>query len=518
MSGRTPRALKRACVILGTVLVYVLIWAGLTTLIAAIGIRHFWGRISVSQMLTNLVSVQTDGGGGSLVWMGLIFVGILPIVITLGIAVFRYYRHRRRKRLGIAPSQQRAPWIGRSVSVVMVMALTIGGTSAFATTVGVGDFIRSASSPYNMADYYKNPQVTDNANKRNLVTIYLESGEQTLADDQLFEKDAFKSLEDATPESEGWQSVDSLQQYNGGGWTMAGLTSTQCGVPLKGASSAIGSAGSSSDDGSSGNYLGGLNCVGDVLGKQGYKNVFLGGANGSFAGKDKFLGGHGYTEEKDLDDWRAMGEPEKNFRSDWGLSDQRLMSHAKDEIDQLHADAEKTGQPFNLSMLTLDTHEPVHIYDYCNVDTKSDVTSVFACSMEQVAGYVNYMKEKGYLDDTAVVIMGDHLKHMSAGDAFHEELDNNPNRSIFNRVWVPGDKKSTSLRPRIDQLNMFPTLLEAAGLELKDHEAGLGVSAFEEKVPEGSAQSLPPDQYATLLDSLSSSFYNRAWTGTKPEN
>src|SRR5699024_7469880 len=116
------------------------------------------------------------------------------------------------------------------------------------------------------------------------------------------------------------------------------------------------------------------------------------------------------------------------------------------------------------------------------------------------------------LDDTAVVIMGDHLKHMSAGDAFHEQLDNNPNRSIFNRVWVPGENKNRQTRPNIDQLNMYPTILEAAGLELKDHKAGLGVSAFTDEVPDDSAQALDPDAYRDLLDSRSKDFYARAWS------
>ena len=165
-------------------------------------------------------------------------------------------------------------------------------------------------------------------------------------------------------------------------------------------------------------------------------------------------------------------------------------------------------------MLTLDTHEPVHVFDYCNVDTQSEVTSVYACSMDQVADYVQYMKQKGYLEDTAVVIMGDHLKHMSAGDAFHAELDDHPNRTIFNRIWVPeADRKKGALRSGADQLNMYPTMLEAAGLELKDHQAGLGVSAFTEKIPEGSAQSLSPEDYRLLLEARSQEFYDRAWQG-----
>ena len=121
-------------------------------------------------------------------------------------------------------------------------ALVIGGTTAFATTVGVGDYIKAALSPYDIGDYYVTPTVTGDEHKRNLVLIYLESGEATLADDQLFEKDAFASLKEATRASDGWQSVDDLQQYKSGGWTMGGLTATQCGVPLKGVASAAGGA------------------------------------------------------------------------------------------------------------------------------------------------------------------------------------------------------------------------------------------------------------------------------------
>ncbi|GAA1343910.1 hypothetical protein GCM10009611_18190 [Arthrobacter roseus] len=494
-------------------MVYALIWAGLALLIAAAGIRFFWGEISVGQMLLNLVSVETDGGGGAIVWIGILGIGVVPLLITVGIALWQHLRRRKRRRNGDNIRPHRSPWIMRTVSTALVGAVFVGGTTAFASTVGLGDYIEAGNSTYDLGDYYVEPTVTSDKDKRNLVLIYLESGEATLADDQLFEKDAFVPLKEATKASDGWQSVDDLQQYRGGGWTMAGLTSTQCGIPLKGIASATGSGGLNDLGGDVETYLGGVTCLGDVLDEHGYNNVFLGGANSSFAAKGTFLSTHGYSDVKDLSDWRAAGEPEKNFRSDWGLSDERLMAHAKDEVDELHAEAEKTGQPFNLSVLTLDTHEPVHVYDYCNVDTKSEVTSVFACSMTVVAGFVDYMKEKGYLEDTAVVIMGDHLKHMSAGDAFHEQLDDNDNRTIFNRIWVPGQDENSELRPGVDQLNMYPTILEAAGLTLKDHEAALGVSAFTSKIPDGSAQAMEPDAYAELLDSRSAQFYVKAWDG-----
>lgn len=511
MLGRILHVTRRVGVVLGRVLVYVLIWAGLALLIAAAGIRYYWGEISVGQMLLNLVSVETDGGGG-LVWIGVFGIGVVPLLLTLGIALWQSRRRRKRRNLGDAIRPRRR-WVMRSLSTALVAAVVVGGTTAFASSVGVKDYIAAANSEYDLGDYYVKPTVTGDADKRNLVLIYLESGEATLADDQLFEKDAFASLKEATRASDGWQSVDDLQQYRGGGWTMAGITSTQCGVPLKGLGTAGDSSSSSTDGDDVDTYLGGITCLGDVLGEHGYTNVFLGGANSSFAAKDTFLGSHGYSEVKGLADWRAAGEPVKNFRSDWGLSDERLLEHAKDEIDQLHADAERTGQPFNLSLLTLDTHEPVHVYDYCDVDTDSEVTSVFSCSMTLVAGFVDYMEEKGYLDDTAVVIMGDHLKHMSAGDAFHEQLDNHSNRTIFNRIWIPGADGDSTLRPRVDQLNLYPTILEAAGLTLQGREAGLGVSAFAPSVPETSAQAMEAGAYGELLDALSPEFYARAWAG-----
>lgn len=513
MAGRTLHVTQRTAAVIGSILVYVLIWISLALLIAALGIRYFWGTISVGQMLLNLVSVQTDGGGGPIVWIGIIGVGIVPLVLTLGIALWRAHRRRKRRRLGIERPSRGPRWALRTLSTVVVAALVVGATTAFATTVGVGDYIKAGNSAYDLGDYYVQPDITSDAHRRNLVVIYLESGEATLADDQLFEKNAFAPLQDATRPEDGWQSVKDFQQYEGGGWTMAGLTSTMCGIPLKGMGSVVGSGALNELGDDVKNYLGGATCLGDVLADHGYTNVFLGGANSSFAAKDTLLKTHGYTKDLGLADWRAAGEPQKNFRSDWGLSDGRLMAHARDQIDQLHAESKKTGQPFNLSMLTLDTHEPVHIYDYCDVDTQNQVTSAFFCSMTQVAGFVDYMKAKGYLKDTAVVVMGDHLKHMSAGDAFHEQLDHHPNRTIFNRIWVPGDGQKNQLRPRVDQLNMYPTLLEAAGLTVKNHEAGLGVSAFSPEVPPDSAQALGPEAYVELLDSRSATFYAKVWDG-----
>lgn len=505
MSEGFLRASRRLGRWTGRGLCYGLIWLGLTLLAAAGVIRHYWGQISVGQMRMNLVSVQTDGGGGSIVWVSVLLIGVLPVLLTLAVALGQWVWRRRR----LSGHTARAPrGVVRSISAIAVAAVVVGGTASFASAVDLPRYVKAAKFPHDIGSRYIQPTVTGDAGKRNLVVVYLESGEQTLADDQLFEKNAFKPLEDVTRAEDGWRSVTDLQQYEGGGWTMAGLTSTQCGIPLKSSGEGI----SSSDIGAGmEQYLGGVTCLGDVLQNHGYTSTFLGGANSSFAGKDAFLRSHGYTEDKGLADWRAAGEPEQNFRGDWGLSDERLMAHAKDEVDRLHARSERTGQPFNLSMLTLDTHEPVHVYDSCGVDTQNQVTSVFACSMTQVAGFIEHMRVQGYLEDTSVVVMGDHLKHMSAGDAFHEQLDHHPNRTIFNRVWIPGESSDQPLRAGADQLSMYPTLLEAAGLSVHNGAAGLGTSVRRQQPPQGSAQAMDPEEYALLLESRSAEFYTRAW-------
>ncbi|MBG6190255.1 phosphoglycerol transferase [Arthrobacter sp. CAN_A212] len=506
-------ATRRVGVVVGRVVVHALIGVGLALLIAAAIIQFFWGEISVNQMLLNIVAVETDGGGGPIVWISILGIGVAPLLITVGLALWQYFRRRKVRNNGGISRPRRAPWIMRTVSTVLVAAVVIGGSAAFAATVGVRDYIEAVNSDYEVDDFYIEPTVTSDTDKRNLVLIYLESGEGTLADDELFEKDAFAPLKEVTPAAEGWQTVDDLQQYEGGGWTMSGITSTQCGIPLKGIGSSSGGGAYNALGGKVESYLDGATCLGDVLGQHGYTNVFLGGANASFAAKDIFLRSHGYSEVKDLSYWRAAGEPATAFRSDWGLSDERLLANARDEVDELHATAERTGQPFNLSLLTLDSHEPVHIYDYCEVDTQDEVTSAFFCSMTQVAGFVEHLEQQGYLKDTAVVIMGDHLKQIGGGHAFQEQLGDHRNRTIFNRIWLPGGEGNAALRPRVDQLSMYPTILEAAGLTLAGREAGLGISAFAPEAPAGSAQALEPSHYAELVTSLSPEFYAEAWSG-----
>lgn len=515
---RATRLVRRPLALLGLLALFLLVWIGVAQLIAAALIRFFWGEITVGQLVLNLLSVETEGGGGALVWVCILGIGVLPLLITLGLALVARDRRRwwsRRRSRGLRTDRDpgwRSPWLSCVVASSAAASVVVLGTASFATTVGIADFIQAGSSDYDLADYHATPSVLDAEQRRNVVLIYLESGEATLEDQTLFEKDALAPLKEVTDAAVGWQSLEGLRQYEGGGWTMSGLTATQCGIPLAGVASAAGSGAFAELRQGDESYLDGVVCLGDVLDQHGYTSAFLGGANASFAEKNTFLRSHGYAQVKGLADWRAAGEPAGSFRSDWGLSDERLMARAAEAVDELHAEAQRTGEPFNLSVLTLDTHGPVHVFDYCDVDTEETALSVFACSMSQVAGFVKHLEDQGYLEDTAVVIMGDHLQPLNSGDPFREQLEGHPDRTIFNRIWIPGGGEDLTLRAEMDQLSMYPTILEVAGLDLADGEAGAGVSAFSLEVPARSAQSLSPEAYAELLRSRSPEFYSRAWS------
>ncbi len=521
MKGSKTTAKHRILKAIGAAFLWTLIFLSVALLISGIFIRKQWGQITVDQMLTNIAGA---GQGGGFVWITVLWVAVVPLAITALLFVGRqlWIRYRMSARLRLSAARRRIRRAAlRGMASTFIVALIAGtvitGSTSFSSAVQLPTYIKSVSSSMNIGDYYREPVVVGNKDARNIVVVYVESAEDDLADDSLFEVNMLEPMEDAT---EGWAEAENYKQYSGGGWTMAGITSTQCGIPLKGKGSATGDK--VMNNLAVADFMPGVDCFGDILKENGYKNVFLGGANAEFASKGSFLRTHGYDEVKDLPHWQSLGEKEEDMRPDWGLSDRRLMEHAKDEVSALHRESSETGNPFNLTVLTLDSHEPIHRYHDCPLRTEDDeLASVWLCSSEAVGDFVKHMDDEGILEDTSVVVMGDHLKHMADWNVYHEELDDKTDRSVFNRIWMPGTKDGKlplgELRSGADQLNMLPTMLEVAGLEVKDRQAGVGVSLFSPTVPQDSAQALNDDAYAELTLARSADFYKKVWGMDEPD-
>jgi phosphoglycerol transferase len=317
------------------------------------------------------------------------------------------------------------------------------------------------------------------AHTKNLVLIYVESLEAAYADPKLFGKDRIAPLTQLKGES-----FAHYRQAPGTGWTIAAIVATQCGVPLeKVGLFDLNTQGQVIDD-----FLPRATCLSDILERNGYRNVFMGGASTEFAGKGTFLRGHHYQEVYGKEEWIARGaDPDK--MNGWGLYDDDLFANAKEKLRQLHL----SNRPFNLTLLTVDMHEPYGFKSrHCDVRGEQVFEGVVQCSARQVADFVAYMKQNGYLDDTNVVILGDHLARKNP---VSDRLETLPERYIFNK-FVSHDPVHKN-RDEIVHFDLLPTILEFIGFDARGKQVGLGFGGFRanDEKPE-------PDRFARMNESL----------------
>mgnify|MGYP003815340617 CR=1 FL=1 len=472
---------------------WLLVAATVMFAVAGLWIRYRFGAVLLDQVLLNLPAI----GGGTGVGSGAVAVELIgwmlvPLALVVSVSLVLVRRGQRAGRVQGRVSL-RAIWLPLLAAAVSL--------ASFLSITGVPQYVYSLGDNRSIEPYYLTPAITAKpATPLNLITIYLESIENSFSDAQLFGEDLLAPVEDATRD---WSSYRNLQQPATGGWTMAGIVATQCGLALK---SDLMEAGFDPNETGErlGDYLPGAVCLGDLLAQAGYTGTFLGGASSSFAGKDKYLHTHGYHSVLGLDDWRRTGEASQDI-SDWGLSDQRLFARARTVVDDLHA----TQRPFNLTLLTLDTHEPAVLRDSCPASGRVPMVAATRCSMQAVAGFIDHLRTSGYLKDTVVIVTGDHLKGIGAGTAFYNELSRAPQRTVFFRLWSPTPVRLGAAQG--DQFSVLPTTLEALGFSIADGRAGLGMSLIGARPVAGVALALPPQEYASLLSAPSRSFYARIW-------
>lgn len=326
--------------------------------------------------------------------------------------------------------------------------------------------------------------------KRNLVLIYVESLENTYSSKAIFQEDLLSSVNSKTLNA---ISFENFRQA-GAIWTIAGIVSSQCGFPLKTVIQGGNELGQNVKQ-----FLPGAICLGDILKDQGYKNIFMGGASLSFAGKGKFLSHHGYTELYGSEEWKKLGE--KNF-SGWGLYDDDLFKQAKKKISEL----EKQRAPYNLTMLTVDTHHPSgHISQTCKRKGVKDFVGIMKCTSDLLSDFVAFMSINGYLENTNLVIMGDHL---AGGNPVDEKLILEDDRTIFNKFIVP--KNLVKNRDQIYHFSIFPTILYSLGFRFENNRLALGASGFGDLDPNFKLDNFDHKEISRIL-SKHSSVYLKLW-------
>ena len=315
-----------------------------------------------------------------------------------------------------------------------------------------------------MFNFYRSPRATALAdNSPNLVFIYAESLERTYFDESRFpglitglkelEKDALSFAE--------------IQQVVGTGWTIAGMTASQCGVPLI----TTGGGGNSMDG--LDRFLPGAACMGDLMHTAGYHLYYLGGASLEFGGKGKFFTSHGFDQVEGRETLTDELEDPK-YLSDWGIYDDSLLDMAFDRFLKLSASREK----FGLFLLTLDTHHPDgHINRSCQGlfygDGSNPMLNAVACSDRIISNFVKRILESEYANNTLIVIVSDHLAIQNKAWALLNKNGERARRNLF-MVLGPGFIKPRLISKPGSTFDIGPTVLGL--LDLDTPFLGLGRS------------------------------------------
>ena len=258
----------------------------------------------------------------------------------------------------------------------------------------------------------------------------------------------------------------------GTGWTIAALLASTSGVPF------------SFELGEDGNndmiyhkkFASGLTVLGDILKARGYRQEFLCGSDVRFAGRDLYYTQHGDFTIYDLYTARQTGAVAPDYDDGWwGFEDYILYDVAKSEILKLAA----TGDPFNFTFLTVDTHHSNgHLCPYCASGNSPRIDRVISCADRQAAEFVKWCSEQDFFEDTLIVITGDHPRM----DTALADPENERRPSVYNCFINAAITPARSTEGRVSTaFDLFPTVLSAMGFTVEGDRLGLGVNLFSDQ-------------------------------------
>ena len=182
----------------------------------------------------------------------------------------------------------------------------------------------------------------------------------------------------------------------------------------------------------------------------------------------------------------------------WGFEDSRLIDMAKEKLLEVSAQDE----PFNLTLLTVDTHFPNgYRCSLCKNEHDTDYKDALSCSSRQIAALVQWIQEQDFYEDTTIVISGDHI---SMSSEIYDEI-HDYTRTVYNCIINPAVEPAAADTRTFSTMDMFPTTLAALGVQIDGDRLGLGTNLF------SSRKTLPEELGVSEFNQdvqLRSEFYN----------
>jgi len=321
--------------------------------------------------------------------------------------------------------------------------------------------------------HYADPENTpiNFREKRNLIYIFLESMESTYADTEAggnISTDFIPELSALAEENVSFshkKGIGGAFSYFGTTWTAAAMVSQTAGVPVKVPFGA-------DVYGTEEHFMPGVSSIGEILEKEGYSNTLIMGSDAEFHGREQYFVQHGNYNIIDKNSLKEQGRLPLDYDEWWGFEDEKLFSFAKEELIRL-ADE---GRPFNLTLLTADTHFPDgYLCRLCREEHEEQYANVLSCSSKQVWEFVSWIKTQPFYENTVIVISGDHLT-MDPG--FLSDIEENYKRSIYNCIINPAKEPIKEKCRSFASFDMLPTTLSAMGADIEGSRLCLGTDLF----------------------------------------
>ena len=326
-------------------------------------------------------------------------------------------------------------------------------------------------------EQYVDPDKTEiksGENRKNLILVYLESMEMAYASEDeggTQKQNLMPNLIGLSKENisfGGPSDNGGLRCTTGSTWTTGAIVATSSGVPF---SFRVGMNKMNEEE----HFGSGLSTLGDFLEKEGYAQEFLCGSNATFGGRRKFYEEHGNYQIYDYLTAKENGDIPEDYKVWWGFEDYKLFDIARKEATRLANEDE----PFNLTLLTVDTH-PVggYVCKHCPDTYDVPAENIVACSDKLTFDFVKWCQQQDFYKDTVIVLVGDHPR---MDQYIVEDIDPSYIRSVYNCFIGADLNKDVKRKREATTLDLFPTILSAMGYKISGDKLGLGTNLFSEK-------------------------------------
>ena len=320
--------------------------------------------------------------------------------------------------------------------------------------------------------------------KRNLIYIYVESGEtsaQDVANGGLMPVNYIPELTEIAKNNISFSQSDLISGAAVPplcGWTIAGMTAETAGVPLKLYNVHTSKVNNSMNQYTA--YLPGVYSLGEILEDQGYKNYFMAGSDFEFGGRLDYCTQHGNYEIFDYN--RAIEENviPSDYYVWWGFEDKILFEWAKEKLVEIAS----KDEPFNFSLLTVDTHcQDGYICDLCQNEYSEPYANVWRCASRQIDDFVKWIQDQDFYENTTVIVAGDHcsMDRDFYGTYKYSSSKGEHVRKVYNAFINSAIEPLNEKNRLFTTLDLFPSTLASMGCEIEGNRLGLGVNLFSDE-------------------------------------